>query len=136
MKIGGFRGQYYFLSNFYPSTILINNFRFENGEAAFHSFKDLKRQSEFQTLDPSTAKRKGRRVQLRADWEQVKDGIMYQIVKAKFTQNKDLAIKLLATGDSYLEETNTWNDIYWGVCNGRGKNRLGEILMEVRREIQ
>ena len=44
--------------------------------------------------------------------------------------------KLLGTGDTYLEEGNTWNDTFWGVCNGVGENNLGRILMEVREELR
>jgi ribA/ribD-fused uncharacterized protein len=134
--INEFRGKYYFLSNFSPSKIELNGFVFDNGESAFHSFKDMSRQSEFVGLDPSKAKAKGRRVNLRQDWEQVKDNIMYDVVKAKFTQNEDLKEKLLATGDEYLIEGNTWFDVYWGVCNGKGNNMLGKILMMVRKELR
>lgn len=131
-----FRGKYYFLSNFSNSKIEIDGVIFDNGEAAFHSFKDVSKQSSFAGLDPSSAKKKGRKVKLRYDWEKVKDNIMYRVVKAKFTQNEDLKIKLLDTGDEYLEEGNTWNDTYWGVCRGRGKNTLGKILMKVREELK
>lgn len=133
--INEFRGKHYFLSNFSDSKITINGITFLNGESAFHSFKDLSRQSEFANLYPSTAKKKGRNVKLRHDWEKVKDDIMYQVVKAKFEQNEDLKEKLLNTEDEYLEEGNTWNDTYWGVCRGRGKNMLGKILMRVRAEL-
>lgn len=37
------------------------------------------------------------------DWEAVKVKIMEELVRAKFTQNPDLADKLLATGDAHLE---------------------------------
>lgn len=131
-----FRGKYYFLSNFSESKININGITFLNGESAFNSFKDMNIQSEFANLDPSTAKRKGRNVKLRHDWESVKDDIMYQVVKAKFEQNEDLKVKLLETGDEYLEEGNLWNDVYWGMCKGRGKNKLGKILMKVREELR
>lgn len=47
-------------------------------------------------------------MQLRHDWEKVKFDIMYEICKAKFSQNAELKDKLLATGDEYLEEGNTW----------------------------
>lgn len=130
-----FRGKYYFLSNFSNSKITLNGITFLNGESAFHSFKDISRQKEFETLDPSSAKRKGRHVKLRNDWEDVKDNIMYDVVKAKFEQNEDLKKKLLATKDEYLEEGNTWGDTYWGVSKGRGKNTLGKILMRVRKEL-
>lgn len=134
--INEFRGRYYFLSNFSDSKIEINGNTFLNAESAFQSFKNLERQSEFCNLDPSSSKRKGRRIKLRNDWELVKDDIMYQVVKAKFEQNEDLKLKLIATNDQYLEEGNTWNDTYWGVCKGRGKNMLGKILMRVRSELQ
>lgn len=87
-------------------------------------------------LDPSSAKRKGRHVQLRHDWEKVKFDIMYEICKAKFSQNAELKDKLLATGDEYLEEGNTWGDRIWGTVNGKGQNNLGKILMRVREELR
>ena len=130
-----FRGEYQFLSNYYDSEIEINGIKFLNAEAAFQSFKDIKRQSEFSDLPPNPAKRKGNNVRLRSDWEEIKDDIMYLVVKSKFEQNIDLKNKLIATGDEYLEEGNTWNDTYWGVCKGRGKNMLGKILMRVRSEL-
>ena len=87
-------------------------------------------------LNPSEAKRLGRRVRLRSDWEQVKYDVMLDVVRAKFNQHPDLAQKLLATGDEELVEGNDWGDTYWGVCNGRGKNMLGKILMRVRAELR
>lgn len=131
-----FKGKYYFLSNYSKSDIKINDITFLNAESAFHSFKDMKRQSQFENLDPATAKRKGRNVKLRGDWESVKDEIMYLVVKEKFKQNEELREKLIETGNEYLEEGNTWNDTYWGVCNGKGKNKLGKILMKVRSEMK
>ena len=87
-------------------------------------------------LNPSEAKRLGRRVRLRSGWEQVKYDVMLDVVRAKFNQHPDLAQKLLATGDEELVEGNDWSDTYWGVCNGRGKNMLGKILMRVRAELR
>lgn len=134
--IDEFRGEYYFLSNFSESKIVINGITFINGESAFQSFKEIERQSEFANLEPFIAKRRGKNVELRNDWEDIKDGIMYQVVKLKFEQNNDLKEKLIATKDEYIEEGNTWNDTYWGVCRGQGKNILGEILMRVRLELR
>ena len=96
----------------------------------------MEQRKNFLGLDPSSAKRKGRRVKLRDDWEEVKDQIMYEIVLNKFSQNEELRKKLIATGDEYLTEGNTWHDTYWGVCNGKGKNKLGKILMQVREELK
>lgn len=125
-----------FLSNFYNCPVQFGGYTFQNSEAAFQSMKCPERMKEFTNLSPSSAKALGRRVQLRSDWEEVKDYIMEAVCYAKFTQNDDLKQKLIATGDAKLVEGNTWNDIYWGMCKGKGQNKLGEILMKLREEFQ
>lgn len=135
MAIDEFRGKYFFLSNFYNVKVMYNGLSYLNNEAAFQAQKDPTRVKEFLNLNPSEAKRLGRRVKLRADWEKVKDDIMTEIVRNKFTQNKNLMQKLLDTEDEELIEGNTWNDRYWGVCDGKGKNILGKILMGLRANI-
>lgn len=73
---------------------------------------------------------------LRSDWENVKDDIMREVVRAKFTQYSTLRKMLLSTGDAILVE-HTVNDSYWGDGgNGNGKNMLGKILMEIRQELK
>jgi ribA/ribD-fused uncharacterized protein len=73
---------------------------------------------------------------LRRDWEGVKDAVMLDAVRAKFTQHDDLKAILLGTGDAKLVE-HTANDSYWGDGgDGGGKNRLGQILMQVRDELR
>lgn len=136
--INEFRGPYYFLSNFYEAPVTWNNITYRNNEAAFQSAKtnDIAVRKTFAAMDPSTAKREGRRVTLRPDWEEVKYQIMYEICFAKFTQNKELRERLLATRDEYLEEGNTWGDRIWGTVNGQGNNWLGKILMQVREELK
>ena len=135
--IDNFRGKYYFLSNFSDSEITYEGVTYKNAEAAFQAMKvvDPKQRKTFSHLPPDRAKAKGRNVRLRHDWEKVKIQIMYEIVKAKFTQNEDLKRKLLATGNAMLIEGNTWNDTFWGVCRGKGKNELGKILVKVRDEL-
>ena len=80
----------------------------------------------------------GGEVFLRPDWEEVKVGIMEEIVRAKFTQHPELAARLLATGDKVLVEGNHWGDTCWGVDTrtGQGENHLGKILMKVREELR
>ncbi len=141
--INEFRNEYYFLSNYYPCEITIYYdsehppVTFFSAEAAFQAFKSQTYEGfcSFQNFEPSAAKRKGRQIPLREDWENIKDQVMEYIVYNKFTQNKYLKEKLLNTAFQYLEEGNTWNDTYWGVCNGVGKNMLGCILMDIREDI-
>lgn len=136
--INEFRGRYYFLSNFFETPVTWEGITYQNNEAAFQSAKVLDKsvREKFSALDPSSAKRKGRSVQLRHDWEKVKYDIMYEICLAKFSQNKELKTKLLETEDQYLEEGNTWSDKIWGTVNGKGQNHLGKILMRVREELK
>jgi N-glycosidase YbiA len=73
---------------------------------------------------------------LRPDWESVKDNIMRQAVRAKFTQHPELGAELLATADVQIVE-HTTKDGYWGDGgDGSGKNMLGRILMEIRAELR
>lgn len=130
--IDQFDGPNYFLSNFYVES---------DGKTVEHRFQAAK------SLTPSQAKRiyeaesaysakyYGRSCTLRPDWEEVKNDIMYNLVKEKF-QDPLLKRLLDETGDAYLTEGNTWNDKYWGVDlrTGEGENHLGMILMRVRGE--
>ena len=133
-----FSREYYFLSNFYSAPVSWDGITYLNNEAAFQSAKleDRKAREQFASLDPSSVKKLGRRVTLRPDWEQIKYVIMQEICKAKFTQNEDLRTKLIATGEKYLEEGNTWGDKIWGTVNGQGQNMLGKILMGVRAKLR
>lgn len=136
--INSFKGKYAFLSNYYEVPVQYEGLTYKNSEAAFQAAKTLNtaERKEFTDLTPNNAKAKGRSINLRADWEKVKLDIMYDINMAKFTQNSDLREKLIATGDAYLEEGNTWNDRYWGTVNGVGQNQLGKVLMRVREDLQ
>lgn len=135
--INEFRGRNFFLSNFFSAPVTFDGITYLNNESAFQAQKtlDMNERRAFATLPPNLGKRNGRHVTLRSDWEDVKFDLMYQICLAKFTQNKDLGRKLVATGDEELVEGNTWNDRVWGVCNGTGENNLGKILMRIRSEL-
>ena len=132
-----FDGKFGFLSNFYEVPILYNGILYNSTEAAFQAAKcktDEERHK-FIGLRPGQAKRLGRKVELRDDWEEIKDQVMYDVCKQKFTENEDLKIKLLQTGLEPIVESNTWGDTYWGQCNGKGLNKLGKILMQIREEL-
>lgn len=134
-----FDGEHRFLSNFYPTNngTLYDGVPYPSSEHAYQAAKfapDKRR--DFLQGSPGNAKRMGRRPGVRSDWEQVKTGIMLEIVSSKFQRDTELRKKLLATGTAVLIEGNTWGDVFWGVCKGTGENWLGRILMTVRQELQ
>ena len=138
-EIMTFRGAFGFLSNMHAAAFEWDGRTYRNSEAAFQSAKSLDPavRDAFSEMTGMTAKREGKKVKLRSDWESVKDAIMEQVVRAKFSQNPDLLKKLIDTGDLELVEGNAWHDTYWGVDlkTGKGENHLGRILMKVRAEL-
>lgn len=136
--INSFEGEYAFLSNFYEHPISNGVITFPTNEHYFQAMKTLEddeRLAIARAATPGQAKRMGRSVNLRPDWESIKMDVMETAVRIKFT-DPELAAKLIATGDEELIEGNWWNDTFWGVCNGVGENHLGKILMKVRADIK
>ena len=133
-----FRGEYEFLSNFYPAKLFFDGIAYLNSEAAYQAQKCAAAGDRAQFSQPSAdeAKRLGRQVSLRRDWDQVKLGLMARIVRAKFSQHPRLARKLLETGGRPLIEGNYWHDVYWGMDlkTQEGENHLGRILMTLRQD--
>lgn len=136
-----FSGALAFLSNMYPCTITIDvlgqPFTFTSAEAAFQAGKclDLTDVRLFTNVaNGAAAKKLGRRIRLRKDWDTYRLAWMEQVLICKFNQNPILLQKLLDTYPTPLAETNTWGDTFWGVCNGQGENHLGQILMKIREE--
>ena len=140
--IKNFEGEYAFLSNFYFSPMIIDNVVYTTNEHYFQAMKSLnpkERQAIVLAPTPGKAKRLGRKVSLRKDWEDIKEEVMLTGLRHKFS-NPELRKKLLATGNEELIEGTTWHDNYWGICDceacgGQGKNRLGKLLMQVREEL-
>lgn len=146
--------KYRFLSNFYPCEIkalcpsedgarIETWFHFPSVEHAYQAAKDksLSYVAQFmvddegKSISAAEAKRLSRNANLRPDWETAKDAIMEMWVRKKF-QNPILALRLAETGDEELIHYAPW-DAYWGDGrDGRGQNKLGQILMKVRTEIQ
>ena len=130
--------KYRFLSNFYPCQIIYEDIEYPSVEHAYQAVKthdknSRKRISQAET--PGQAKRLGRKVKLRPDWEEVKLGIMEELVRQKFNRHEDLKNKIIDSGDIILVEGNSWGDIFWGICYGKGENHLGKILMKIRSEL-
>lgn len=133
-QITKFEGEYRFLSNFYPAVVYVGGYPFLTVEHAYQASKTFSIEHITKISlckSPATAKQLGRRVPLRNDWESVKIMVMQDLLRQKFT-HADLRVKLLATGTAELIEGNWWNDTFWGVCNGKGQNWLGRLLMIVR----
>lgn len=129
-----------YLSNFYFSDFTIDGITYPTVE---HYFQSKKFEGEVQeryilSLDhPAQTAKEGKRrdFPLRKDWEQVKEDVMYEGIKAKFTQSLELSSKLCDTHSAELIEDSPY-DYYWGVGrNKTGQNRLGVLLMRLRAEI-
>lgn len=133
-KIGGFVAEYRWLSNFYLSRVEWEGRVYGSAEAAYQSGKyPAAERDVFTTLAPDPAKKLSRTKPYdTAAWETRKERTMLEVLWAKFSQNPELAEKLIATGDRVLEETNWWGDKIWGVYRGEGQNLLGKQLMEIR----
>ena len=147
LVINDFDGYYGFLSNFYPCKVEYNGIEYSHTEGAFQAQKtfDENARKYIAILTPGQAKRAcGRRglgnfkIELREDWEQVKDNIMFEVCLNKFKNNIELKEKLLSIGNAVLIEGNYWHDNYWGNCYCEkckqiyGRNQLGKTLMKVR----
>jgi hypothetical protein len=135
--IDSFTGEFRFLSNFYHCDIFYFGQYYSSTENAYQAAKtkDLEIRSTFSILTPNQAKRQGKKLKLRDDWESVKVKIMEEILRLKFNQEKFKNL-LLNTEDEYLIEGNTWNDKEWGMCDGEGKNKLGLLLMKIRNDLK
>lgn len=172
--IAEFKGEYAFLSNFYPAAVVVDArkmpfgapydvearhnfiaqiargdkvfFWFPSVEHAFQAQKTLdiaRWVDDFQFGTPGQAKRKGRKLLIREDWEHVKLKIMRQCIQSKF-RHSELRARLLMTHPRPLIEGNNWGDKVWGAVvesrNGPiiewfGENWLGKLLVEERTRI-
>lgn len=137
--IDRFASEHAFLSNFTPSPVAIRcegeRLVCPTVEHAFQAAKTLdpvERRRVAAAESPTAAKRLGRCVTLRPGWDEIRDDVMRACLAAKFRHGSALAERLVRTGDVLLVEGNTWGDRYWGVCDGIGENRLGELLMRRR----
>lgn len=137
-----FDGEFWFLSNFAESPFVGGDgITYPTNEHFFQAMKTNsmeERKAIAAAKTPGEAKRMGRKVELRSNWEENKLDVMRDGLKRKFDTHKDLRELLLATGDAELIEGTTWHDNTWGNCscekckNIPGKNYLGKCLMELR----
>lgn len=167
-----FSGDHRFLSNFSASVIKVSlslgdqttddpfegsvePFTATTVEHAYQSLKTTDRRWQLEILlthTAASARQSGRRIPkalVRPDWDQIRVNLMRALVKMKFEQHEDLALRLHLTGDRDLIEGNRWGDRFWGMTptttpasgtpnrivagvNYTGENWLGKILMERR----
>ena len=132
-------------SNFDPAPVNCNmGVRHPTVEHAYQSMKTTDRAERERIAalpTPGQAKRAGRRLRLRDDWERTKVIAMLHVLRQKFEPGSAYALALLATGDTELIEWNAWHDRAWGKCScercgGVGHNLLGLALMRVRAELR
>lgn len=136
-KIDKFEGVYRFLSNFTPCQVTWEGELYPSVEHAYQSAKTTDgvwRKKIQAAPTAAAAKKMGKRVPLRSDWNNVRIGIMETLLREKFTWDEDLCKALLATGEDELIEGNWWGDTFWGICRGEGENVLGKLLMKIRQE--
>ena len=125
---------YEFLSNFYPATVRLDGVEYPTVEHAYQAAKTLdetERRHVRSASTPDEAKKRGGRVTVRPDWEDIKVSVMRDLLRQKFS-DATLRDRLLGTAPHPLIEGNTWGDRFWGVCDGEGQNWLGRLLMEIR----
>ena len=147
--IDKFEGRWRFLSNFYPCKIEHQGIDYPSVEHFYVAMKVNDEQlingryytpGDFREMistieGAGLVKKIGQQVKIRRDWETKKLEVMNWGVREKF-KNNELKELLLSTEDQELIEGNWWKDTFWGVCNGKGKNHLGKILMDVRNELR
>lgn len=144
--IDSFFGEYRFLSNFYPSPMVIDGVSFSCNEQwyVFNKCRDAADQKAVLKLNkPGAMKRFGSQQPVKHNWAEIKLDVMLRGLRAKFSQNADLRARLVRTGTRQLIEGNWWGDTFWGVNYnaergpvGEGQNHLGRLLMQVRAEFQ
>lgn len=138
MAIDSFNGDYRFLSNFAASKVKLDGIEHKSVEHAYQAAKTTNPEGRRRIREaptPGAAKKLGRSVYLRPDWEEIKFDVMENLLRQKFNQ-PDFKCALLNTGNVELIEVNTWGDKIWGVYRGKGENHLGKLLMKIRKDLQ
>jgi ribA/ribD-fused uncharacterized protein len=137
-SINSFRGENSFLSNMSGSSFKVGQETYPTVEHFFQAMKTTdpaERAKILATKTAGEAKKIGKTVTLRKNWNQIREEVMETGLRAKFQQNPELKKRLIDTGDVNLIEGNTWGDTFWGEVDGKGQNKLGKLLMKIRDEL-
>lgn len=135
-----FQDEYRWLSNFSKCSITINDITYPSIEHAYQSAKSpLNSWKSFcsTTPSPTIIKKHSRNIKLIKNWEDIKVNIMRECLVQKYSQEPYKSL-LLKTGNAYIQEGNSWGDVFWGVDihTKKGQNTLGKLIMEIRNELQ
>ena len=140
-----FKNDYTFLSNFYPSYILFEGLVYPTVEHAYVAAKTFDNVFKIMIAElpghrVGYAKKLGRNIELRPNWEKIKVPIMRELLLKKFKVGL-FKEQLLKTDNKILIEGNHWHDNFWGSCvcqkcGDRGQNILGLLLMDTREELK
>lgn len=142
----GYGLPYSCLSNMHPAKLWYKGYAYGSAECALQAQRaaDPAMARKFarggQYASGPDARRAAGHIPARPDWDSIKDSVMLDILRKKF-RDRYFAEKLLATGDAPLREEDAGEKRYpdcgyWGICCGRGQNRFGELLMQVRNELR
>lgn len=142
-NIEEFRGEYRFLSNFWPLAGAGGDKSF-TAEHWYQMQKTLVPAEQCAIVEcatPGEVKRLSAELTVRPGWDEMKLDVMRTVVKRKFTAYPALGQQLLDTGSAMLIEGNHWCDTFWGCCtceihDNEGLNWLGILLMETRNELR
>lgn len=135
-----FQGEYRWLSNFSPCVIVLDGVEYKSVEHAYMSARsDTPGWKEFckNTESPFTVKNQAKKVSDVEGWSNKKLSVMLECLVQKYNQ-EPYKTKLIETGDMDIQEGNAWKDVFWGVDlkTGKGKNHLGIMIMNIRRDLQ
>ena len=136
-SIDSFSDEFHFLSNFHYGNVTYEGITYPSSEHAYQAAKSVIKEERLSVKysgGPGNAKRRGKEITKRDDWDLVKLTVMEDILRIKFSK-KALQEMLLLTEGYELVEGNYWGDVYWGVCKGKGENHLGKLLMKIREEL-
>lgn len=136
--ISEFRGRWTKFSNYSLISIWYGGHIYPSVEHAYQAAKAIDpamQQLIRNAPTPNAAKKLGRHVNLRLDWDQIKLQVMEELLRQKFAQEPEQTI-LISSMPHELIEGNWWGDTFWGQCPlGNGENHLGKLLMKLRDEL-
>lgn len=140
-KIFFYESNYYLFSNFSAHEIEYNGVLYKTSEHAYQAskFDDEKIRNEIiLSKSPLEAKNLANKYKdlVKKDWDNIKVKIMYEIVKTKVLQHKEVRNVLINTGNDEIIE-NSPIDYFWGCGKDKtGQNQMGKILMKIREELR